>query len=104
MAAKFRKHCPGLHYHNLRMSCALTVTQMESRVTYCKDMLPGLELDPDFLRDMHWMDECTIWIGQDVISEKLHVWSYRSDTDGMHPNPMSCSRVARASKSTYCWW
>lgn len=98
LAAKFRKHCTGLHYHRLRMRCALTAKQMESRVTYCKEMLRVLELDPDFLRDIHWMDECTIWIGKDLISEKLHVWSYRSDTDGMAPEPNELFKSGKSFK------
>ena len=87
LAAKFRKYCTGLHYHNLRMRVPLTPKQMQARIKYCIEMLAKLENDPDYLLDIHWMDECTIWIGKDLISDKLHVWSYRHDTEGVSPQP-----------------
>lgn len=98
MAAKFRKHCLGLHYHNLRMRVVLTVTQMKLRVKYCQDMLAKLDLNPDYLLDMHWMDECTIWIGQDEISKKLHVWSYRHDDEGLSPEPNELFKRSKSFK------
>ena len=87
LADKFKKYCRGLRYHNLRMHVPLTDEQKKKRKSYCDDMLFRLSGNPDYLLDVHWMDECTIWIGKDLISDKLHVWSYRATTEGLAPEP-----------------
>lgn len=84
---KLRKYCPGLVYHALRMGQTLTKKQMQQRSEYAAEMLRRLRLNPRCLLDIHFMDECTIWIGKDLISNKLHVWSYKADTEGAPPVP-----------------
>jgi hypothetical protein len=98
LAKKFKQHCKGLRYHSLRMRVPLTETQKQQRVTYCQDMLSRLSANPDYLLDIYWMDECTIWVGKDLISDKLHVWSYRASTEGLAPQPNELFRRGSSFK------
>lgn len=84
---KLRKHCRGLTYHGVHMRQLLSKKIMQQRVLYGKEMLSLLQADEDMLLDVHWMDECSIWVGKDLIADKLHVWSYRADTEGQPPEP-----------------
>ena len=84
---KLHQYCPQLVWRTLRMRRPLPIKTMEQRSALGKDMLHRLELEPDYLTDVHYMDECTIWVGKDLVSEKLHVWCYRGDTDGQPPAP-----------------
>jgi hypothetical protein len=98
LAKKFHKWCKGLRYHNLRFRVPLTVQQMKKRITYCKEMIRVLAHNPDYLLDIHWMDESTIWIGKDLISNKLHVWSYRATTEGVAPEPNELFKKSNSFK------
>lgn len=104
---KFKRYRSDLQYHVLYMRQPLAVRIIKQRIKYCETML--MKIDPvvgrsDYLEDIHWMDECTIHVGKDLIQNKLHVWSYRYDTEGDAQSPILCSPSPRASKSTYCWW
>lgn len=84
---KLHKYCPKLVYHALRMRQPLTKQHLEQRSEYAAEMLRRLRLYPRCLLDIHFMDECTIWVGKDLISNRLHVWSYKAATEGAPPVP-----------------
>jgi len=87
---KIKKYRKDLTYHTLYMRQPLPQTTINKRIKYSEQMLQ--RIDPavgrsDYLYDIHWMDECTIHVGKDLIQNKLHVWSYRHDTEGDAPEP-----------------
>lgn len=84
---KLHQYCHALVYHTLRMRRSLTTGTLEERSALGGDMLFRIRGNSDYLLDVHFMDECTIWIGKDLISEKLHVWSYRNTEEGEPPAP-----------------
>ena len=84
---KLHKYCPRLVYHTLRMRQSLKTSTLQQRSSYGEDMLFRLRPNPEYLIDVHFMDECTIWIGKDLISDRLHVWSYRNTREGVQPAP-----------------
>lgn len=98
---KFRKYCPDLQYHALYMRDTLKQSVLKERSAYGRNMLT--KIDPivgraDYLLDIHWMDECTIWVGKDLIKDRLHVWSYRSKTEGHAPEPNPLFNAGKSFK------
>ncbi len=84
---KIHQYCPQLVWRALRMRRPLKLPTMQQRAALGQDMLHRIQAQPDYLQDVHFMDECTIWVGKDLVSEKLHVWCYRSVADGEPPAP-----------------
>lgn len=87
---KIKEKRSDLQYHTLYMRQPLPEQTIKQCNMYSEQMLNNI--DPavgrsDYLLDIHWMDECTIHVGKDLIQNKLHVWSYRQDTDGAAPEP-----------------
>lgn len=76
---------PQLHYGPVPMKVALSDATKQQRVNYCTNMLHNLRANPDFLLDVYMMDECRIWVGQDLITKRLKVWSMRGDMEGQPP-------------------
>lgn len=78
-----------LTYGVLPMKLPLPPDVIAARLAYCVDMLRRIELDPDFLKRVFWVDECRIWFNKDLAG-KLKVWFDRRKLAGEPPeeNPM----------------
>lgn len=77
---------PQLHYGPMPMKDVLPEAVMKQRVVYANNMLFRLQVNPDFLSDVYFMDECRIWVGRNL-QGKLMVWSFRGDFEGEPPVP-----------------
>jgi hypothetical protein len=77
---------PQLQYGPLPMKDVLSDEVKKQRVDYATDMLYRLQCQPDFLKDVYFMDECRIWVGRNL-QGKVMVWSHRGDFEGEPPIP-----------------
>lgn len=76
---------PELKYHGVYMRQPLSQKILEARMAYSNRMCNFTSAGWESLLDVHWMDECTIWVGKDLVGQKLCVWSYRGCTEGLQP-------------------
>lgn len=82
---RLHKCVPDLQYHDVYMRQPLPQRLLQARMTYGRQMRDFALPTWHPLLDVHWMDECTIWVGRDLIGQKLRVWSYRGCTEGLQP-------------------
>lgn len=94
---------PDLYYGPLPMKMRLTPAQQAARVAYCRDMLYWLEVHPNYLEYIYWMDEVRIYINRDTCN-RLRVWYHKSDVWGESQSPMSASRRRGPCALMCCWW
>lgn len=84
---KLSQLVPDLKYHVPYMRQPLRKAILEPRMQYGYRMYKFTQPSWESLLDVHWMDECTIYVGRDLIGHKLHVWSFRGCTEGLGPEP-----------------
>lgn len=88
---------PDLYYGPLPMKLRLTPATQAALVAYCRDMLYWLEVHPDYLEYIYWMDEVRIYINRDTC-KRLRVWYHKSDVWGQSPEPNECFKIKGAKR------
>lgn len=77
---------PQLVYRRLPMKRALPERTVQLRRTFGLDQQMRLLQIPSLLYDTFFMDECTIWVGKDLMN-RLRVWCHRGEFEGQPPFP-----------------
>jgi hypothetical protein len=83
---------PRLVYQHLPMKRPLSDVDKKARVRYSDGLLEALEADPNYLDDVYWGDEVSIWLNKHECG-KLMCWFEKHDVHGMPPaDNMLCDR------------
>jgi hypothetical protein len=75
-----------LQWRHLPMKRALPDETLHARVAFGNGMQFRLLTAPQLLLDVFCMDECTIWVGKDLMG-KLRVWCHSGEFEGKPPTP-----------------
>lgn len=75
---------PQLVYKRLPMKRALPDRTVQARMQFGAARLVRLVDEPNLLFDIWYMDECTVWVGRDLVG-KLMVWCHRGALEGEAP-------------------